>query len=254
MNKKKKRQAALLKIIGEQGMVPVKIMASMLQVSQMTIHRDLVELKDKPAELEENKEHREDSDGGTSYNLFQAIQNANEQKEKIGKFAAGMLNEGDVVILDTGSTTNRMLPHIPTDKNISVVCFNANVLLELRHKPGIRIFFAGGIYHPNTEMCESPEGIGFLRRLRANKVFLSAAGVHETLGVTCANEYEIATKNTIIQSASEHILLVDSGKFGRVHSSHFCDMDVIHSVVTDQNISKEWRSILKAAGIAVYTV
>lgn len=251
LGKKDQRQAELLDIIRKQGMIPIKKMASQMRVSEMTIYRDLNDLK---YHTKESDFHDNHEDPPPPYNLLQAIQKANEQKERIGKFAAGLLSENDVIILDTGSTTNCMLNHFPENKNISVVCFNANVLLELRHKPGIQIFFAGGVFHPNTEMCESPEGISFLRRLRANKVFLSAAGIHENLGVTCANEYEIATKKVILESASEHILLADSTKFGQVRSSYFCDLDAIHSIVTDSNLSGQWQETLSVLNIPFYMV
>lgn len=250
MSKKEKRQAELVKIIETHGMLPMKDLASLLQVSPMTVYRDLNELKFKSDIASSPNDSLDDNDtASSSYNLLQAIQESNEQKEKIGKFAAGLLNENDIIILDTGSTVDRMLPYIPENKNISIVCFNANVLAELRHKQGIRIFFAGGIYHPETELCESPEGIMFLKRLRANKLFLSAAGVHEQLGITCAKEYETATKKAIIESASMRILLADSGKFGRVCSSYFCDLNIVHRVVTDNKISPQWKQILEDYGI-----
>ncbi len=255
MNKKERRQADLIKIIETYGNLPTKEIASMLHVSQMTIYRDLKELSSKsgialsPAENSKN-----DTSAPPPYNLLQAIHESNDQKERIGKFASTLIKHDDIIILDTGSTIDRMLSYIPENKNISVVCFNANVLCKLRHKQGIKIFFAGGIYHPNTELCESAEGIMFLSRLRANKVFLSAAGVHETLGVTCANEYEIATKKAILESASEHILLADSQKFGQVRSSYFCDLDDVHHVITDQKLSPKWQQTLKSLRIALTMV
>lgn len=252
MNKKEKRQADLVKIIETHGMLPMKEMASLLQVSPMTIYRDLNDLKYRPESVPSANPSDEDSSkASSSYDLLQAIQRSNEQKDKIGKFAAGLLNENDIIILDTGSTVDRMLPYIPENKNISIVCFNANVLAELRHKQGIHIFFAGGIYHPETELCESPEGIMFLKRLRANKLFLSAAGVHEHLGITCAKEYETATKKAIIESASTRILLVDSEKFDRVCSSHFCDLDIVDRVITDSKIPLHWQKLLEESGIPV---
>ncbi|EOS37671.1 DeoR/GlpR transcriptional regulator [Lachnospiraceae bacterium] len=249
MNKKERRQAELVKIIETHGMLSMKDMASLLQVSPMTVYRDLNELKYKPDMTASPDSPGEDDETNSSYNLIQAIQESNEQKERIGKFAASLIHENDIIILDTGSTVDRMLPYIPENKNISIVCFNANVLAELRHKQGIHIFFAGGIYHPETELCESPEGIMFLKRLRANKLFLSAAGVHEQLGITCAKEYETATKKAIIESASTRILLADSGKFGRVCSSYFCDLDIVHRVVTDNKISDPWKQLLEEDGI-----
>lgn len=255
MKKKELRQEQILKIIETYGNISAKQIAAMLHVSQMTIYRDLSELKyEIPFSSETISTPSEENSIHPPYDLLQAIHESNDQKESIGQFAATLIKDNDIIILDTGSTVDRMLPYIPENKNISVICFTANVLSQIRYKKGIKIFFAGGIYHANTELCESPEGISFLNRLRANKVFLSAAGIHESLGLTCANEYEIATKKAILESSSEHILLADSEKFGKVRSSYFCNLDAIDSIITDKQISDEWRQYLQEQGIQLHEV
>ena len=242
MSKKVQRQNELVRIIEAQGMLPVKTIASMLNVSEMTVRRDIEALGEESGSVL------------NEYNLLQALENSNEQKDRIGKKAASLIEPNDVIIIDTGSTTARILPYVPADKNLTVVCYNANVLMELRYKPGIRLLFCGGVYHPNTEMFESPEGIQFIERTRANKVFLSAAGVHAELGVTCANSHEVPTKNAVIKSSSERILVADSDKFGQVKSSYFCELDDVGTVVTDKNLSQEWEEFLKQKGIQVHLV
>ena len=113
MNKKERRQAELVKIIETHGMLSMKDMASLLQVSPMTVYRDLNELKYKPDMTTSPDSPGEDDETNSSYNLIQAIQESNEQKERIGKFAASLIHENDIIILDTGSTVDRMLPYIP---------------------------------------------------------------------------------------------------------------------------------------------
>lgn len=253
MNKKEHRQNEIIQLIKTYGNISAKEIAAKLQVSQMTIYRDLAELNN-PSNVTQSAQEKTPLNEPPTYNLLQAIHESNEQKEKIGQFAATLIEENDIIIVDTGSTVDKMLPYIPEYKNISIICFTANALAELRHKQGIKIFFAGGVYHPNTELCESPEGIMFLNRHRANKVFLSAAGIHETLGLTCADESEIATKKAILKSASEHILLVDSDKFDKVRSSHFCDLSAIHSIISDHKLSSKWKQRIIDSGISLHIV
>lgn len=244
--RKSKRQQDLIKIIEAQGMLPVRSIAAMLNVSEMTVRRDLEELR---------------SDGGamageqsSQYSLLEAIEHSNHQKEEIGKYAASLIEPNDVIIIDTGSTTARILPYLPDNINLTILSYNANVLMELRHKSGIQLLFCGGNYHLNTEMFESEEGIAFIRRIRANKAFLSAAGIHSELGITCANTYEVATKRAVISSSSQKILLADSSKFGRLRSAYFCDLDDIDTVVTDHSLQEEWRNELKRRKIELHAV
>lgn len=248
MSKISQRQNKLTQIIRDQGVLPIRTMASMLGVSEMTIRRDLEALQCQTLEAP-HALAKHDSDG---YNILDAAKKADLQKSRIGEFAASLIEPNDVIIIDTGSTTAKILTHIPEDLSLTVLCYNANVLLELRKKPGIKLFMCGGIYHENTEMLESPEGIRFIERTRANKVFLSAAGIHEELGVTCANFYEVPTKNAVIKSSSEKILVADSSKFGLIRSSHFCDLADINVIVTDDNLSDEWKERILGKGISLY--
>ncbi len=245
-NRKNKRQQDLLTIIEAQGMLSVRAIAAMLNVSEMTVRRDLEKLRGDRGEPTGEQTGQ--------YSLLEAIEHSNQQKEEIGKYAASLVEPNDVIIIDTGSTTVRILPYLPENMNLTVLCYNANILMELRHKPGIQLLFCGGNYHLNTEMFESEEGIEFIRRIRANKAFLSAAGIHSKLGVTCANTYEVATKRAVIASSSQRILVADSSKFGRLRPAYFCDLDDIDMIVTDHSLREDWRDELKRRKISLYAV
>lgn len=246
MDNKSARQNSILQIIEAQGMQSVKSLATTLNVSEMTIRRDL------------NQLHHQDKLQGAKneerYNLLSAAQKSFNQKDRIGKFAASLIEPNDVLIIDTGSTTARLLPYFPDKQNLTVVCYNANVMLELRNKAGIELFMCGGIYHKNTEMFESPESIHFIERIRANKVFLSAAGVDDVLGITCENAHEVPTKNAVIQASATRILMADSSKFGQVRSSYFCKLEDLDIIITDSDISDEWKEKIHAKGLTLYTI
>jgi len=240
MSSKRSRQNKLIEIIKSQGIQPVRELANILDVSEMTVRRDLEDI----GSLTVPKGNTISQDVG-NHNLLSVLEKFNEQKSAIGKMAASLISPNDVIIVDTGSTVFRMVQFLPANYNLTVLCYNANVLFELRHRQDITILFCGGLYHPKTEMFESSEGIQYIKRLRANKVFLSAAGVHEDLGITCENMYEVITKQAVIQYSREKILMIDSSKFGEVKSSFFCEISEIDSVITDQMIPEYWRNLLR---------
>ena len=142
-----------------------------------------------------------------------------------------------------------MAEFLDNDINISVLIYNTNILMALSKKKNIKLIFSGGYFHPNTMMFESPEGISLIEKTRATKVFVSAAGVHENLGVTCSNSYEVLTKQAIIKSSLEKILLVDSNKFGIVKSSYFAELKDFDTIITDNKISEAWRKKINDLGI-----
>jgi DeoR family deoxyribose operon repressor len=117
-----------------------------------------------------------------------------------------------------------------------------------------KLVFPGGYFHTNTLMFESPEGIEIIKRIRANKAFISAAGVSEKLGVTCATDYEKETKKAIIDSSDVKILLIDSTKFGKVKISHFADLTDFDIIITDIGIPKKFVEIIKSLGIKLYII
>jgi DeoR family deoxyribose operon repressor len=116
------------------------------------------------------------------------------------------------------------------------------------------ILMAGGFFHKSDMMFESAEGLRFLQGIRANKVFLSASGVHEELGLTCAHNYEVLGKQTIIKSALKKILLVDSGKFDSIKTVFFAQLRDIDVIVTDSGISSKWRNIINGKDIELKIV
>lgn len=257
MNKKTERLNRLIEILKIRSFVSIKELASLLGVSEMTVRRDLRILEaNKVAEnihgtTVYNPAHGiHKTDAG--YNLLSEVGKQDKQKGAIGKLAASLIEPGDIIILDTGTTTEQIVPHIPNNMDITALCYNINILMELHRKVGGKMLFAGGNYHSNTQMFESKEGIAFICGIRARKVFVSAAGIHEQLGVTCVNSYEVPTKQAILKSSLVRVLVADSNKFGKVHPAYFCDLKEIHAIVTDSGLSEEWRQNIRDHGIELY--
>jgi len=188
----------------------------------------------------------------TVYSLASQDAGRAEEKMRIGSKAASLVNAGDIVIIDSGSTTEWLARSLARDMAVTVICFAVNILLEVGSRKGCTVVFAGGTLHGDTMVCESSEGIELVRRYRANKAFLSAGGVSETLGVTCPDPREAELKKAALQSAQSRILLVDSSKLGRVTPSWFAALKDFDAIVTDSGISLEYVEIARRLGIALH--
>lgn len=254
MNKKLQRTNKIINILKEKNGATVKELALTLGVSEMTIRRDLEILKSNniinivygaaiynPSNSIEKLE--------SFYNIENELIKHENEKIKIGRAAASLINKDDIIIIDTGTTTEKLAEFIDNNKNISVLIYNTNILMALSKKKNIKLIFSGGYFHPNTMMFESPEGISLIEKTRATKVFVSAAGVHENLGITCSNNYEVLTKQAIIKSSLEKILLIDSQKFGIVKSSYFAEITDFDTIITDNGITEEWQNKIHELGI-----
>lgn len=241
------------------GVVSIKELAEKLGVSTMTIRRDLRKLAEEgilkliPGGAVLRREPNPIDE--KEYTVTRAQLQMTKEKIKICRKAASLIHNGDTIIIDVGSTTEHLPGFIPQDLNLTIICYALNILLNVyRHNKGSRIVFPGGYFHENTLMFESPEGISLIRKMRANKAFISAAGVDEKLGVTCANFHEVDTKRAIIESSDVKILLVDSTKFGKVTAAYFADLREFDIVITDSGIPEKYLRVLKDAGVRVYTV
>jgi DeoR family deoxyribose operon repressor len=262
MNKKTQRLNTLISLLRNQGTMYVADIAKRLDVSEMTVRRDLTELQDnnllerhhgKARFLKENPISSYENIENV-YSLSSASQKMNEEKKRIAQYAVTLIKQGDVIIIDNGSTTDKIADYMPDTINLTVACYNLNIAGKLSRKEKISILLAGGYYHPSDQMFESSEGLQFLRSVRAHKLFLSASGVHESLGMTCAHSFEVTVKQTILESALEKILVADSSKFGTVKTVFFSSMEKLDMIITDKGISDEWIEIIQKQGIKLVTV
>ncbi len=249
----------LLNRLSINGFASIKELSKKLEVSEMTIRRDLRELsKNKVvtlipggAVLKRNPLVETDEE---KYLIQTAESLMLEEKIKISRKAASLIDPNEVIIIDTGSTTENLPKFIPENMPLTVICYALNILFNVYENKNWKLVFPGGYFHNNTLMFESPEGIEIIKKIRANKAFISAAGVSEKLGVTCATVYEKETKRTVIESSDVKILLVDSTKFGKIKISHFADLTDFDIIITDIEISEEFEEIIKKIGIKLYIV
>lgn len=256
---KNNRVNYLLNRLSIDGFSNIKELSKKLKVSEMTIRRDLGELSKANvvtlipggAILKRNPLIETDEE---KYLIQTAESLMLEEKIKISRKAASLVEPNDVIIIDTGSTTENLPKFIRENMPLTVICYALNILFNVYEKKNWKLIFPGGYFHDDTLMFESPEGIEMIKRIRANKAFISAAGVSEKLGVTCATAYEKETKRAVIESSDKKILLVDSTKFGKIKISHFADLTDFDIIITDTGISKEFVNIIENIGIKLYIV
>lgn len=259
MKKKEERLYQMIQTLKREKGLTIKELAGLFNVSEMTIRRDLDVLKDQGMILDihgaavynPQNAHLDEEEG---YSLERATTARVKEKDRIGIYAASLIEEGECVIIDNGSTTEHLASHIDSQLKATVFSCNLNILNKLCNKPNLSLIFGGGHYHPDTLMFESPESLMLIRRTRATKVFISAAGIHETLGITCASAYEQETKQAILESGAQRILLVDSSKFDLVKACYIADLTDFHKVITDKNLSEEWQERVHEMGIELVMV
>ncbi|HHQ8348579.1 TPA: transcriptional repressor AgaR [Salmonella enterica subsp. diarizonae] len=245
------RRMEILEVITRQGKARVENLAERFNVSSVTIRSDLSFLEKNGyivrshgsaipnvgviAELTVNEKSRRNSD----------------VKSLIGRAAAKLINNGDTVILDSGTTTREIAANLKSVENVVVMTNGLDVAVELASAPGVEVLISGGVLRKSAMSFSGSQAEASLKNVRFDKVFLGGDGFDLRVGITTHNEQE-ASLNRLMCDISEQVIAVaDSTKFGK-RSCHmireFGDIDVL---VTDSNIPEEYVQRLRDMRIEV---
>ena len=258
LNRQEKRLNRIIKMLGLSNPTTVNKIANVMEVSHMTVRRDLEVLKNNNivdifhggVVLKEGaKKSRQNP-----YSLSYANKQMNTEKKNIAVKATSYVNSGDTIILDTGSTLEYFARSLPEGLSMTAICFTINSLLHISKLKKANIIFPGGYFHENTLMFESKESLNLIADNPAETAFISASGVNMENGVSCSNEYELAVKKEMLKSSNKKILLVDSSKFNKVHSTLFAEITDFDIIVSDSNIPEEYKSYCKKNKIELILV
>jgi DeoR family transcriptional regulator, deoxyribose operon repressor len=257
--KKDGRLDEIVQLCEKNGFVSFQQLAKELHVSEITIRRD-IDL------LETLKLIKKERGGATQINskvsnpmLHYTIDNSSiyksDEKKRIGQAAADLVNPGDTLIIDSGSTMNQMAAHIPDGLPISVICFGLRMAQILDNKKISPLIMIGGIYHKQLDMFENiSEDTNFFNNVRAEKAFISAFGINKQTGLTSGSFFASSIRKDIIESVDQVILLADSSKFGKIECAHFADIEQLDVIITDKAINKDFVEHFKMLNIQVITV
>ncbi len=174
-----------------------------------------------------------------------------EEKLAIGRRAAQMVDEGDIIFVDAGSTTAAMVGFLDPGRRITLITHNLGVIHEVASKRGIRLIVVGGEFLQETYSTVGIEAIEAIRKLNAHKAFLGASGISLAKGITNSSSIEAEIKRAIIQVADRRILLADSLKFDRASLVTFCTFAEIDALVTDRPPPDLYTPILATSGVEV---
>ena len=254
MGKAVERKKQILNILNSRKLIFLNDLVTELGVSSMTVRRHLKILENSGAVTVHNGVVllNEDPDiaDDKHYSLHNASTRNIDKKRAIGNRAVKLINEHDVIIIDTGSTCEFIAKAIPKDLDITTICYTLNTFMEIYNKQS-RIIFGGGFFHKNSMMFESSESIQLISNNRASMAFISASGVTIDLGVTCENYYEQKVKIAAINSSLKKVLVADSTKFGKVRVAHFAEITDFDIIITNDDLDPEFIDYFKENNISV---
>lgn len=241
------RRTQLLELIRSRRFATLEELARALGVSESTIRRDL-EFLEKQGDAK--RIHGGALYTGSSPKLahFEMRQPMRwEQKRAIAKKAVELIAAGDSILLDGGTTTYevaRLLLGLP----LHIVTNSLPVANLLASDPTSDLVFVGGNLCPRTGVAQGPHANAMIASLRVRKAILSVAAVNDE-GFFNNNLLLVETERAMMRSADEVIIVADSSKFGHRSLAHVCRLDEVDYLITDTELSEEWRGKVTAAGV-----
>ena len=248
------RRRHILEILNRDGRVLVVDLAKQFHTSQVTIRKDLDVLQ------AHGRIHR--SHGGALPARESALEDPTlREKEKlhrkeklqIATAAAHMVQEGQVVILDSGTTTTAIARQLRDFENLTIITNAVNIAAELSGS-SLEVILTGGTLRKNSFSLVGPVADETLRRLNADILFLGVDGFDVEHGLTTPNLLEAKVNRTMMDVARVVVVVCDSSKFGRRALSSIAPLSAIHHLITDKDVRKSDLAALKKAGIQVTVV
>ncbi|MGD0563775.1 MAG: DeoR/GlpR family DNA-binding transcription regulator [Roseiarcus sp.] len=224
----------LARALAEQGVVRLRDAAALLNVSEMTVRRDIAANASQFAYFGGHILRAGDISANAGYLIDQEQDKFSTAKAAACAKAASLIAERDTIFIDCGTTMPFLANLIPTNSNITVVCYSLNIAQIISRKSNVRMILLGGAYHPSSATFSGVEGLDALSNIGINKAFISAGGVERDRGVSCWNFHEVPIKRKAMSCAVERHLVVDSSKIGKVVAAFFARIDDFDSIITER--------------------
>lgn len=242
------RREKIKEILLEQKIVQVAELSALLSVSEETIRRDL-------AELEKEGFAEKKHGGAVLANRVQSYVDNNvlknifkKNKAIIASRARTLINEGDCIYLDS-STTSLQIAEAISDMHLIVVTNSIDIANYLSQYDNIRLTLIGGNFYPQNRCFVGRQAIRTLKDFNFDKSFISCRSIDMKVGCTDVSDAIVDIHSLVLTQSKMKVIVADHSKFNKISFISLFDLERIDCIVTDQELSEEWRSFCVEKGI-----
>ena len=244
------RREEILQIIEEKGFVSLQELVGKLGASESTVRRDL-EYLDGIGQIRRTR-------GGAAY-TGESLMPFEErkgreatEKAKIGKAVAGLIEPGETILLDGGTTTLEVAKAL-VGKRLQVVTNSLPIANLLAQQSSIELILIGGYLYPRTGVALGPMAEATLADLNVPRAIMSAGGITEK-GLFNSNSLLVECERRMIKAAEEVWVVADSSKFGRSALTFLCELSNVTRMIVDSGLSQAWRDVVENAGVELTVI
>lgn len=249
---REKRHERILQILSSEGAIPVGELAAQLQVSEATARRDLTELERDGRLRRVYGGAIPHTDGKLDAERpFTEVATSDlPDRTAVAAQAAELVGDGDVVLLDIGTTTLELAKRL-SGRPVTVVTSNLAVYEELRDDSSVTLILLGGVVRQNYRSLVGFLTESALRQLHVNRLFLGTSGVLPDGRIMDSTTVEVPIKQAMIAAADQVVLLATAAKFPGVGLAKICDPRDLHVVITNSTSDPVTLDVLREADVEV---
>lgn len=174
-------------------------------------------------------------------------------KRKIGEEAAKLVNDGDIIYIDSGTTTCQMIDFLKDRKDVVILTHSLDVINRALAYPNLTLISLSGQLNHTTYSFTGQTTIDVLRNYNISKAFMAANGITLKNGATQSTSIEFAIKKEVVSRSNEVYVMIESHKFGNADLLTYCPIDHINAIITEKKPNKDVCSGLSKLGCNVIT-
>lgn len=244
------RRRLLLELIASRGFATLEELVRLLGVSESTVRRDLEALDAAGSVRRTHGGAVTSAELRAMPALEDRLASAASEKRAIGRATAALVEDGDTVLIDGGTTTVEVARAL-LGRPVQVVTNSLPIANLMSAGKQSDVILIGGYLSPTTGVAMGPPAVEMMRGIRVRRTIMGAGGIVAE-GVYNSNVLLVETERQMMACAQEVILVADSSKFGRLSLSKLCDLGAIDAIVADPALPDAFRPLLETAGVALH--
>lgn len=237
-------------LLEEQNTLSIDELCNKFNVSKNTIRRDIAELEKRGTIKKVYGGIMRNQNSMPEPFFSREIKNKLRKKE-IAKRAASLIDDNDIIYIDSGTTTMHIVPYLAKKTNLTILTSNVYVINKALQYPQINVIGTGGTLYRPSNAFVGANVIHFLRDYNISKALLAATGFSLENGVTNTSPMESEIKKYLMANSKTRILLVDSTKENKVSLVTFAKLEDFDYVVTDKELEPAYETYLKEHGVTL---
>ncbi len=245
------RREKILDLLKEDGSAKVTDLALLFKVTEVTIRQDLERLEKEGILVRQY--------GGAylksvkdQVQSFSLVHRENmDKKEMIAAACLDYIEDGDIIILDSGTTTTEIAKKIKGNRRLTVITNALNIGLLLGAEQNIEVILTGGEFKPPTLSLTGQKAADFFKGIHVQKLFLATAGISLKAGLTYPSISDLVVKKAMIDAAETTYLVADSTKVGKSSFASLGALGLIDHLITDDGITAGHLQVFKENDIEV---